>query len=473
MASLNFETYHNVINGALKSASKQYYGINPFTEERLWPVPVATEEDLEEAIEAANIAFKTWKNTTLEDRLSRFQAFANALLAQKSEWADLVSKEAGQSIEFATDEVEVSQEYLTTIPNIDLPEYVTHDDEDVKVTTKYYPLGVVAGICPWNFPVLLAAGKIASAVSTGNTIIIKPSPYTPYSELKLAELAQQFFPPGVIQALGGDDNLGPWMTKHPGIAKISFTGSTATGKKIMAAAASTLKRVTLELGGNDPSIVCPDIDLDAVIPKILEDVFTHSGQSCIDTKRIYVHKSIYDTFLSKFTAASKKLKLGHGYLSPLQNKMQYEKVASLLKDCQDQKYEFALGEPREKSLSSPGYFVSPAIVSRPPENSRLVQEEPFGPIVPVLEWDDEEDVIRRANDTDQGLGATVWCRDPERAERIASRLEAGSVWVNRGAIPLPTALFGGIKQSGIGGEWGPLGLLSYCDARTFHFSKRP
>ncbi|KAJ5097698.1 aldehyde dehydrogenase [Penicillium angulare] len=473
MASLNSETFHNVINGALKGASKQYHGINPFTEERLWPAPVATEEDLEEAVEAANVAFKTWKNTTLEDRRSRFQAFANALVAQKSEWADLVSKEAGQSIEFATDEVEVSHEYLTTIPNIDLPEYVTHDDEDVKATTKYYPLGVVAGICPWNFPVLLAAGKIASAVSTGNTIIIKPSPYTPYSELKLAELAQQFFPPGVIQALGGDDNLGPWMTKHPGIAKISFTGSTATGKRIMAAAASTLKRVTLELGGNDPSIVCPDIDLDIVIPKILEDVFTHSGQSCIDTKRIYVHKSIYDTFLSKFTAASKSLKLGHGYLSPLQNKMQYEKVASLRKDCQDQKYQFALGEPQEKSSSSPGYFVPPAIVSRPPENSRLVQEEPFGPIVPVLEWDDEDDVIRRANDTDQGLGATVWCRDPERAERIASQLEAGSVWVNRGAIPLPTALFGGIKQSGIGGEWGPLGLLSYCDARTFHFSKRP
>ena len=176
--------------------------------------------------------------------------------------------------------------------------------------------------------------------------------------------------------------------------------------------------------------------------------------------------------MDKFTAACKALPVGRGYLSPLQNKMQYAKVRSIFDDCRDKNYTFALGkEELDIKKSTPGFFMSPAIIANPPDNARIVQEEPFGPIVPVLTWEDEDDVISRANDTDQGLGATLWCKDPERAERIASHLEAGSVWVNRGAIPLPTALFGGIKQSGMGGEWGPLGLTSYCDARTFHLAK--
>lgn len=198
--------------------------------------------------------------------------------------------------------------------------------------------------------------------------------------------------------------------------------------------------------------------------------FSHAAQVCVAPKRIYVHASIYDKFMERFTEECRKLIPGKRFLSPIQNKMQYEKVKSLFDDCQSKTYEFALGTPNFKQ-ERPGYFVPPAIVANPPEHSRVVQDEPFGPIVPVLKWEDEEDVIRRANDTDQGLGATLWCRNPEQAERIALRLEAGSVWVNRGVAPLPTALFGGVKQSGIGGEWGPLGLLNYCSARTFHFAK--
>ncbi|CAL5868608.1 uncharacterized protein PFLUO_LOCUS2835 [Penicillium psychrofluorescens] len=471
MSKLNFDTYYNVINGQLKGSDEQYFSINPFNEEKLWPVPVATAEDLDEAVNAGNAAFGKWQHSSVEERRRRCNEFADSLLAQKNDWVEAISKETGQPKELAEGEVDAAHEWLTTISNIDLPEYITHDDEEVKVVTKYFPLGVVAGICPWNFPVFLAAAKIASAVSTGNTIIIKPSPYTPYTALKLAELAQHFFPPGVIQALGGHDNLGPWITKHPGIAKISFTGSSATGKKIVAAAAPTLKHVTLELGGNDAAIVCPDVDIDAIIPTVVDDAFSHAGQVCVAAKRIYVHESIYNEFIEKFAAACKNLTPGQRYLSPIQNKMQYDKIKAIFENSRSQQHEFVLGnaEPETKKR---GYFMSPAIVSRPPEQSRLVQEEPFGPIVPVLVWKDEEDVIRRANDTDQGLGATLWCRDPERAERIAMRLEAGSVWVNRGAMPMPTALFGGVKQSGLGGEWGPLGLLNYCSARTFHFAKQ-
>jgi len=198
--------------------------------------------------------------------------------------------------------------------------------------------------------------------------------------------------------------------------------------------------------------------------------FSHAGQSCVAAKRIYVQASIYDEFMKKFTQECKKLIPGKLDLSPIQNKIQYEKVNSLLTDCQNQGYEFALGGADFKNETI-GYFIPAVIVDNPPEQSHVVQDEAFGPIVPVLKWEDEEEVIQRANATDQGLGATLWCRNTEQAERIALRLEAGSVWVNRGVAPLPTALFGGIKQSGIGGEWGQLGLLNYCSARTFHFAK--
>ncbi|KAJ5123006.1 putative aldehyde dehydrogenase FUS7 [Penicillium atrosanguineum] len=363
MVELDFEVYKNVIGGQLKGGTENYHGINPFTEEKLWPAPIATEEDLEEAVKAASLAFQTWQHTSVEERRRRVNDFSDALGAQKDIWVPIISKETA---------------------TLDLPEYTTQDDEEVKVTTKYYPLGVVGAICPWNFPVFLAAGRIASAVSTGNTIIIKPS-----------------------------------------IVRYGKEGHGGSGSDVEA---------------------------------------RHTGT------RIYVQASIYDEFMKKFTEECKKLIPGKLDLSPIQNKLQYEKVKSLFADCQNQGYEFALGGPDFKQ-ETPGYFIPAAIVDNPPEQSHVVQDEPFGPIAPVLKWEDEEEVIQRANGTDQGLGATLWCRNTEQAERIALRLEAGSVWVNRGVVPLPTALFGGIKQSGLGGEWGQLGLLNYCSARTFHFAK--
>ena len=212
------------------------------------------------------------------------------------------------------------------------------------------------------------------------------------------------------------------------------------------------------------------MDLDATASAVAQSAFGHSGQVCVASKRIYVHASVYEEFMKKFVAACKEFTPGQGFCSPIQNSMQYDKVKSVYDDCVTQKYDFALGDGHLGADKS-GYFAPPTIVAKPPEQSRLVQEEPFGPIVPVLTWTEEEDVIERANDTTQGLGATLYCKDPVTAERIADRLEAGSVWVNLGVKPMPTAFFSGHKQSGIGGEWGPLGLLSYCNAKTLHFKK--
>ena len=221
-----------------------------------------------------------------------------------------------------------------------MPDEVEFEDAQLKIISRHAPIGVVAAICPWNFPLVLAATKIAPALVMGNCIIVKPSPYTPCATLKFAELAIPILPTGVFQALNGDNNLGPILTSHPGVDKISFTGSTATGKKVLESAAKTLKRVTLELGGNDPSIVCPDVDVDAVAEKIATGVFFHSGQMCVATKRVFVHQSIFSQFRDAFVKAVEKIELDisgrkASLFSPMQNQMQYDVVKGLIAESRE------------------------------------------------------------------------------------------------------------------------------------------
>jgi acyl-CoA reductase-like NAD-dependent aldehyde dehydrogenase len=309
---------------------------------------------------------------------------------------------------------------------------------------------------------------------TGNCIIIKPSPFTPYTSLKFTELAQQIFPPGVIQVVGGNNELGAQLCAHPDIAKISFTGSTATGKKVMETASKTLKRVTLELGGNDASIILPDVDIKKVAPEVAIGAFQNSGQVCVATKRIYVHESIYKEFLEEITNFTKTIKVGSpmdgdNLLGPVQNQMQYERVKGFFADSKAKGYKFAAGEA--DVAESKGFFIQPTIIDNPPNDSRIIQEEPFGPIVPMQPWSDLDEVIARANSVNAGLGACVWSKDVEKASKIARRLEAGSVFVNSYEKLTPRATFGGHKESGIGAEWGNTGLLAYCNPHVIHVYK--
>jgi len=308
---------------------------------------------------------------------------------------------------------------------------------------------------------------------TGNCIIVKPSPFTPYCGLKLVELAQKFFPAGVVQALSGGDELGPWLTAHAGVDKISFTGSTATGKKVLESASKTLKRVTLELGGKDPAVICKSVDIAATAPKIATFAFLNSGQICVALKRIYIHEDIYDEFRDAMVEYTKTLKVGDGmddgvFLGPIQNSMQYDRVQGFFDDIEKQGQKVAVGG---KVKDSGGYFINPTIIDNPKEDSRLVVEEPFGPILPIMSWKDEEDVIDRANNTRMGLGASVWSNDLEEADRIARRLDAGSVWVNAHLEVDPKFAFGGHKESGIGSEYGVGGLKAFCNVQTLHIKK--
>jgi len=277
--TIDFTTFYNIVDGKQVGSKNIHNGINPATQEKLWDVPIAGQQDVDDAVEAGLKAFKSWSQTSIDERKSKMLKFVELWEGYEKEFTDLMTKECGKPRSFASMEVSGVKDMMKHHASLDLP-VEKYEDDEKSVVTNFVPLGVVGAICPWNFPLLLAVGKIAPAMVSGCTIIIKPSPFTPYTALKLVEVAQEVFPPGVIQVLGGDDKLGPMLTTHPGISKISFTGSIATGKKIMAACAGTLKRVTLELGGNDPCIVLPDVDMEKAVPEVTMGCFWNSGQVC-------------------------------------------------------------------------------------------------------------------------------------------------------------------------------------------------
>lgn len=454
---LDFTKFQNVINGKLVDTKETRRTVNPSTFEELYPVPVSTQADIDEAIEVAKKAQESWANVPWAERQQAVKNYADALEALSEDFAKQLTTEQGKPKMFAQAELGDAVKWLRQLSDFPEPEDVIQDDDKKKVITRYTPLGVAVGIVPWNFPIQLAAGKIGAALVTGNAFILKPSPFTPYGGLKLAELAQRFFPPGVFQALSGDDNLGPWLTAHPGVDKVSFTGSTATGKKVMESCAKTLKRVTLELGGNDPAIICADVNPAEVAPAVAFMALLNSGQICIAIKRIYIHESVYDEVVKAMVEFVKTVKVGDGHeegnlLGPINNKLQFDRVKDLIADIEKTQLNLAVGTT--KNDGEKGYFIQPTIVANPPEDSRIVVDEPFGPVFPVLKWSDEDDVVKRANNTDMGLGASVWSRNLDEAERIGRRLKAGNVWVNSHGEVQPNAPFGGHKQSGIGYEWG-------------------
>ena len=345
---------------------------------------------------------------------------------------------------------------------------IVEESADRTVITRRVPLGVVAAITPWNYPLLLAIWKIAPALVAGNTVIVKPSPYTPLCTLKLGELLRDVLPAGVLNVISGGNDLGAWMTSHPDISKISFTGSTATGKKVMQSAASNLKRITLELGGNDPAIVLPDVDPKQIAEQLFWAAFQNSAQFCCAAKRLYIHDDIYDEVRDELVKYAKTVKVGDGsredtQLGPIQNRMQFEKVKNLLADAKQNGLTAVLGG---EIPNGKGYFVPVTIYDNPPENSRVVKEEAFGPVLPLMRFTDIDDVVARANDTDMGLAASVWSADPARARAIAERIEAGTVWVNEIHTFSPHQAFPGHKQSGIGVENSLDGLAEYTNAQT-------
>ncbi|KAK3320650.1 aldehyde dehydrogenase domain-containing protein [Cercophora scortea] len=468
--------FFNVINDELRGSEKTHAVTDPRTEEDLWSCPIATADDFEDAVAAAQKAFTSWSLSTVLERQALLVKLADVLEEHADELTDILAKETGKSQALASFDIKGSIAQCLYYSKTSLEDEVQFEDETQKVVATHIPLGIVGAICPWNFPLILANMKVVSSIVTGNCIIVKPSPFTPYAVMKWIELSRGILPPGVLQVLNGGADLGVLMTSHPGIAKITFTGTIATGKRVLASCAKTLKKVTLELAGNDACIVCPDADLDHTVPSVAGGGFFHAGQVCVASKRIYVHESIYDEFLDRLV---KEVERSYtiqedakvpSMFGPVSNRMQYDVVKGIVEDCKKNGYNIVTGG-KTQAVTAKGFWLPPTIVSDPPEDSWLVQEEQFGPILPILRWSDEDDVIKRSNLANAGLGASVYSTDLAQAERIARRLEAGGVWINQAERPNMGAFFSGLKDSGFGGEMGKQGLLSYAYTKCLHFAK--
>jgi acyl-CoA reductase-like NAD-dependent aldehyde dehydrogenase len=456
------------INGRAAEAAETFAVLNPATEAVIAKAPDISREQLDEAVAAARQAFGPWKGTALAERQALLRALGDRLAEHADAFALLLTREQGKPLGDAAMEIGTGVYWLQETAGQALEPEILSDAPERRVELRHVPIGVVAAIAPWNFPVGLAIWKIAPALLAGNTLVLKPSPFTPLTSLKLGELARDILPPGVLNVVSGGDSLGPWITEHPGIDKISFTGSTATGKAVMRSAAGNLKRVTLELGGNDPAIVLPDADVEALVPRLFWAAFANNGQICIASKRIYVHESIYDRFAAAMVQYAKTVKVGEGteegvQIGPIQNRPQFERVRALLADARSGGIHFLLGGDVPEGR---GYFIPIAIADNPDDSSRVVAEEAFGPVLPLLKFSDVDEVVARANGTPYGLAASVWGKDLDAAQAVADRVEAGTVWINTVQDLGPGQPFGGHKQSGLGVENGREGLLEYTNPQV-------
>jgi len=472
-------SYKMIINGEAVAGVGSFDVINPATEAVVAQAPVASPEQLDLAVAAARTAFASWSQTSDDERKQACLKLADMLEANIDDFAQIITQEQGRPLQAfggqgAYFEVGGAAVWARSNADLELPVEVLQDDDQIRAEVHRKPLGVVGSITPWNWPLLIAIWHIIPALRSGNTVVVKPSSYTPLSTIKFVEKAQQILPPGVLNIICGEGGIGRAMTSHPDINKIVFTGSTPTGKNIMQNAASNLKRLTLELGGNDAGIILPDIDIKAMAPRIFASAFTNSGQTCAALKRLYVHDSIHDELVAELAAIAKSVKVGNGLeegmdYGPVNNQDQLNVVLELAADAKACGATFVTGG---EAPAGPGYFYPITIVTDITDGCRLVDEEPFGPILPIIKYSDIDEVIDRANNNENGLGGSIWSSDLDKAAKLASRLESGTAWINNHAAIQPNVPFGGVKQSGFGVEFAKYGLEEYTSIQAVIINKQ-
>ncbi|MTI02106.1 aldehyde dehydrogenase family protein [Roseibium sp. RKSG952] len=462
--------YDLTIDGQPTSTATMFDVLNPSTGEVAGRAPNATTAELETAVAAAKTAFESWSARSDEELQSACEAVAQKIGEHSDELAKIITAEQGKPLNGLGSRWEMggAGAWAGYTAGLSLPMKVLQDSNEGRVELHRKPLGVVGSITPWNFPVMIAIWHIMPALRTGNTVVIKPSPQTPLSTLRLVQIMNEVLPAGVVNVITSDDmgdNIGGAMSAHPDIRKIVFTGSCATGQKVMASAAETMKRLTLELGGNDAGIVLPDADPHAIAEGLFWGGFINNGQTCAAMKRLYVHESIHDKVCDALVEFARNIPVGdgmddHAILGPIQNKMQFDKVSRLVADAKQRGRVLLGGAPGD------GLFFPPTIVAGLKNGDPLVDEEQFGPALPIIKYSDVEDAIAAANDSPNGLGGSVWSSDIEAAKAVASRMECGSVWINKHGAIQPNAPFGGVKSSGIGVEFADEGLAEYTDIQV-------
>ncbi|TYO65669.1 aldehyde dehydrogenase family protein [Bradyrhizobium hipponense] len=444
--------------------------INPSTGSVVSAMPVGRARDLDAAVAAASKAFSVWKEVPDSQRAEACRAIAKTIDAHSEELARLLTLEQGKPMNGLGSRFEIGGAVAWTryTADLSLPVEVLQDGAEGRVELHRKPIGVVGSITPWNWPVMIACWHIIPAIRAGNTVVIKPSPLTPLSTIRLVELINEELPPGVVNVVTGENEIGSLMSSHPGIAKVTFTGSTATGRKIMQNAAGTLKRLTLELGGNDAGIVLPDAEPKKIVEGLFWGAFINCGQTCAALKRLYVHDSLYDEVCRELTAYAKQVVVGDGLsdsstLGPVQNRRQFEIVSSFVKEAREKGGRVLIGgDPAD----GPGWFYPVTLVADVDHGCRLVDEEQFGPALPIIRYSDLDEAVEKANSSSMGLGGSVWGSDHEALKQVAQRIEAGSVWINKHGAIQPNAPFGGVKQSGFGVEFGLEGLKEFTVVQT-------
>ncbi|MCL6445861.1 MAG: aldehyde dehydrogenase family protein [Alicyclobacillus sp.] len=470
-----------IINGERVFTHDRYPRENPTNPEEIVGYgPVNTRHHAIQAIEAAAAAFPKWSQTDLDERIARMNRALERLKTASDELVPLLCREHGKPIYDARGEMFVStmwMEYACSIAQEVLQEKVMIHEGGKTILTRD-PIGVVSAIFPWNYPIALSTIKIAPALLAGNVIVLKPSPYAPLAVSKAIEMMAEEFPPGVINMVHGETDVGVELTTHPLVTKVAFTGGTVTGRQIMRAAADTLKNLTLELGGNDAAVILPDFDVndDRAMRRLVISNFLTTGQICMIAKRVYVHRSIYERFIDKYLeAANKWVRVGNPLnpevtVGPVNNKRQLEYVKSLIEHAANRGAKvIPLGRILDRDVYDKGYFLQPTLVLHADYNDPIVVEEQFGPTVPILPYDDEEQVISLVNESIYGLTSSVW-GDEEHALRVARRIQAGTTMINTAAVQgLDVRFpFGGFKQSGIGREYGSEGITAYTEIHVIN-----
>ena len=463
-------TYHLTIDGQQATTATTFDVLNPADETVVAACPQGGTQLIDAAVAAARRAFPKWSAVPDAERVAKLNAIADLIEKHHPELAELVTREQGktQSGPGANLELGGAAAWTRVTAGLTLPEQVIQDDAAGKIIARRKPVGVVGSITPWNWPLLIAVWHVMPAIRVGCTVVIKPSPFTPLSTLRLVELMNQVLPPGVVNVVTGGPEVGSHLANHAGVDKIVFTGSVATGKKVMGGGAQTLKRMTLELGGNDAGIILPGTHVEPLLEKLFWGCFLNAGQTCAALKRLYVHEDQYEDVVRLFAEYCAKIPVGNGLdpknlIGPVANRMQLEKVMGYVADARAQGARVVLGG---KKPAGPGFFYPLTVIADTTDEMRVVKEEQFGPVIPIVKYQTVDEAIARANSLEVGLGGSVWGNDPQEAARLATRLECGTAWVNQHGALHPLAPFGGVKCSGIGVEFNVDGLKEYTTVQV-------
>jgi acyl-CoA reductase-like NAD-dependent aldehyde dehydrogenase len=442
--------------------------IDPATEQVIGSAPDAGREHVDRAVTAAAKAFPDWAAAS-EGRTEPLREAARRIRAAADELGRLTTLEQGKPLAAAVGESMATAQFFDDFASLRPPVELDRDDGTNMARVQRRPLGVVAAITPWNSALYVTAMKIAPALAAGNTVVVKPSPETPLATLRLGELLRDVFPAGVVNVLTGRDQVGPWLTAHPDVRLVSFTGSIATGRRIAAAAGGELKRLVLELGGNDAALVLEDAPMgDELLDSLFWNVFGNCGQVCSGIKRIYAHRSVYTDLVDGFAARARGVRVGPGLepdtqMGPLTTSAQRGRVAGLVEDATESGATVVAGG---HVIDGPGFFYEPTVVTTDNDQVGLVAEEQFGPAIPILAFDEDAEAIARANVGEYGLGGSVWTSDFDRGARVAAAFESGMAWINSHKGIDPTLPFGGSKSSGIGVERGRWGMADLTEVHS-------